>query len=213
MKLLIIIVSHRFDRLWYNNIQQLKKYMRINDIEIDYCGISNQDDFHVYEPIIHFKYKIINTKKQLSKICDFITDYKSQLNYDWYMKTRPDVKLLDTILIDSLSKDAINARDRVYHGPRKIKYGISVNGGGFWKNIGDCHYSDSEHDIILDDQIYIFHNNVVQKNAFEKIPISYNLENEYVHREIFNQRNIQFNVIGINSYFTRFRSISGDINM
>ena len=51
-------------------------------MEVEYCGISYQDEFHNYESIISFKYKIINTKRQLSKICDFITDYKAELYYD-----------------------------------------------------------------------------------------------------------------------------------
>jgi hypothetical protein len=80
MKLLIILSNHIFDKKWRDNIKCLNDYMKTNDIEYDYCGISNQNDFDVYEDIIQFKYKIINTKKQLSKICDFITEYKLQLD-------------------------------------------------------------------------------------------------------------------------------------
>ena len=212
MKLLVIISSHIFDQSCYNNIKILNDYMQLNDMEVDYCGISNQDDFYVFESIITFKYKIINTKKQLSKICDFITDYKSELDYDWYMKIRPDIKLLDNILFDTLSNNAINARARVYNGPLKITYGMSVNGKGCWENIGDCYYADHEYDIILDDQIYIFHKNIVLQNAFDKITlITDDIQHEWTHAHIFNSRKITFNVIGINLLFTKNNNYSGDI--
>ena len=201
-------------------------------MDVDYCGISNQDDFYNYESIIQFKYKIIDTAKQLSKICNFITDYKTELDYDWYMKIRPDIKLLDNINFDTgtgdgtgdgdgkvpiLSKNAINGRARIYNGPSKIKYGMSINGE-------DCFYSDHEHNILIDDQIYIFHNNVVQQNAFNKIDpnMSYenawnktapDLQSEPAHTEIFNNRNISLNIIGINCLMSKYHVFSGHINM
>jgi hypothetical protein len=187
--------------------------MKTTDMEVDYCGISNQNDFDVYENIIQFKYKIINTNYQFSKVCDFITDYKSELHYDWYMKIRPEVKLFDHIPLHMLSENAINARARVYTGPRKIKYGMSINGEGPWKNIGDCLYDETEHNVVLDDVLYIFHKNTIQNNAFEKIPTSTETQNEWLHARIFNERKIQFNVIGIHLCFTRHNSFSGHINM
>jgi hypothetical protein len=213
MRLLVIIISDSFDPQWSTNIKQLNECIKNSEIEIDYCGISSNNDFHVYEPIIHFKYKIVNSKRQLNKICDFITEYRSQLNYDWYMKTRPDIKLLDTIAFYSLSRHALNARARVYNGPRRIKYGMSVNGEGCWKNIGDCHYSDSEHGIVLDDQIYIFHNDVIRKNAFEKILVPFEIEHEWTYAKVFKERKIPFNVIGINACFTKYGVFSGNINI
>jgi len=215
MKLLIILSGNDFDEKWCDNIKCLNDYMKNNGIECDYCGISSNNDFDIYENIIQYKYKIINTKKQFSKICDFITDYKSELDYDWYMKIRPEIKLLDNIDFHMLRDDAINARARFYNGPRKIKYGMAVNGEGIWKNIGDCHYADNEDNIVLDDMIYIFHKNVVIIDAFEKIPISmdYEHQNEWFHTRIFNERKIQLNVIGINLSMTKYDCLSGNINM
>jgi hypothetical protein len=112
-----------------------------------------------------------------------------------------------------LSENAINARARVYTGPRKIKYGMSINGEGPWKNIGDCLYDETEHNVVLDDVLYIFHKNTIQNNAFEKIPTSTETQNEWLHARIFNERKIQFNVIGIHLCFTRHNSFSGHINM
>jgi len=213
MKLLVILCNHYFDETWCENIKCLDDYMKTTDMEVDYCGISNQNDFDVYENIIQFKYKIINTNYQFSKVCDFITDYKSELHYDWYMKIRPEVKLFDHIPLHMLSENAINARARVYTGPRKIKYGMSINGEGPWKNIGDCLYDETEHNVVLDDVLYIFHKNTIQNNAFEKIPTSTETQNEWLHARIFNERKIQFNVIGIHLCFTRHNSFSGHINM
>jgi hypothetical protein len=178
-------------------------------MEIDYCGISNSNDFHVFENIIQFKYKIINTKMQLSKICDFITDYKSLLDYDWFMKFRPGIRLLENINFNILSEDAINARARVYHGPRKIKYGMS-DLYGCLKEIGSM-YDTIEHDIIMDDMLYIFHKNVVQKNAFDKIIVPNYIEYEWTHTSLFNERKIQHNIIGINLVLLPHGIFSGDI--
>ncbi len=183
------------------------------DMEVDYCGISNNDDFHNYESIIPFKYKIVNTKRQFSKICDFITDKKSELDYDWYMKIRPEVKLLEQINFDILSKNAVNARARIYHGPKKIKYGMSVNGEGIWKNIGDCYYSEHEHNISLDDMLFIFHKNILHMNAFEKLEPKLMYENEGFQTNVYNIRKIPLNVIGIYLEFTKNNTFSGDINM
>lgn len=212
MKLLIIISCQIFDIAFYDNIKILNDYIKLLDLEVDYCGISNQDDFHTYESIISFRYKMISTKQQISKMCDFITEYKSELNYDWYMKFRPDIKLLENFNFDMLSENAINARARVYYGPRKIKYGMSVNGEGMWKDIGDCFYDDEEHDIILDDMLFIFHNNMIHMGAFDKIePLS--LEIEYAQTKIFNERKIPLHVIGIYFENVKYNIFSGDINM
>jgi hypothetical protein len=197
-----------------SNIMTLNNYLHENKgLTIDYCGISNKDDFHNYEDIIEFKYKIINTKGQFSKICDFITDTRSQLNYDWYIKFRPEIKILGQINFDVLSDTAINARARIYSGPKNIKYGMSVNGEGCWKNIGCCYYSSSEQEVMLDDMMYIFHNNVVKNGGFNKIVLSEppERETEWIHTHTWLNRNIHLNVIGLNLLFTKYNTYSGDI--
>ena len=206
MRILVIISSHKLNKVHSNNIKILKQYLI--DLDVDYCGISNENDFHNYEDIITFKYKIINTKKQMGKICDFISDY--QLDYDFFMKCRPDVRLLESIDFFNLSKDAIHARARVYYGPIEIKYGMSVNGAGIWRNIGECYYFPEEKYIILDDMVYIFHKNIA-KNAFIKLKETAK-ENEWFHSKIFKERNIKLNVIGINLIFTKNNTYSGHIN-
>jgi len=197
IKILVIICSHEFSIKNRDNIKVLNNFMvNLPNIKVDYCGISNINDFHNYENIIPFKYKVVNKNKQFSKICDFITDNKKELNYDWFIKIRPDVKLIEMFDFNLLSNKAINARARLYRGPKKIKYGMSVNGEGIWKNIGDCFYNNYEKEVILDDILYIFHNNVVKMGAFDKIPKT-ELENEWFHTKIWKNRKIDLNVIHI----------------
>lgn len=219
LKLLVIVCSRDFDSRWCDNIAILSDYMKKLDMQVDYCGISNQDDFINYESIITFKYKIINTKKQFSKICDFITEHRSTLEYDWYMKVRPEVKLLEQINFDRMSETAINARARAYHGPKRIKHGMSINGAGIWREIGDCTYEENEHSIALDDMLFIFHRNIVEMNAFYNDEFGDiegywgDLEIEWMQTKVYTNRNIPLNVIGLFLEFTKNNTFSGDINM
>lgn len=208
MKFLILLCSHEFHPKWVDNIKILHDYLQVLG-EVHYCGISNQDDFHHYEDIISYKYKIINPKRQFSKVCDFISTYKSELEYDWYIKIRPDMKLLQQIPMDSLLENAINARARVYHGPRKINYGMSVNGEGGWINAGDRHYSETEHDIILDDMFFMFHHTIVGLNAFNFIE-PFRDKGEWEQTHTFLERNIPLNVIGIHLENTKYNVFSGN---
>jgi hypothetical protein len=183
----------------------------MKEYTVDYCGISNTNDFHNYESIIPFKYKIINTKRQLSKVCDFITEHKSELDYDWYVKFRPDMKLLDPINFDMLSTTAVNARARQYIGPKKIKHGYSFNDFITISNYGG--YDRIEKYVILDDMIYIFHNNVIKLGGFESFPYRGIQEAETFQTHLWMSRNIDINVVGINALNTKYNYISGDINM
>lgn len=238
MKILVIISSHEMLTNYLSNIQILNDYLidySKNDI-VDYCGISNKDDFSNYESIISFKYKSINTKYQFGKICDFITENKDELDYDWYIKFRPEIKLLEPINFASLNEMAINSRARKYIGPKKIKFGMSINGKGGWGHLGDCHYDDIEKLVIPDDSIFIFHNNLVKKGAFDSFNddefynMKNNLKNEIVKNEcigyerwiyggenewfgliFYSHRNIHLNVIGINMIFEKCNAYSGDL--
>jgi hypothetical protein len=150
MKILVIICSQEMNINNSENIEILNNYLiNIENSTIDYCGISSNNDFNNYENIISFKYKIINTKRQLSKICDFITENKNNLDYDWYIKIRPDLKLLENINFSMLSDTAINARARFYRGPKQIEYGMSINGEGGFKDVGDCYFDTIEKEIIF----------------------------------------------------------------
>jgi len=224
MKILIIISSHELNVEYLPNIKILNDYFK--NYQTDYCGISNNDDFHNYEDIILFKYKKINSEKQLSKICNFINENINELNYDWYIKFRPEIKLLQKIDFNLLSDSAINARARFYIGPKKIKYGMSINGEGHWENINECYYDNCEKDIILDDAIYIFHNNVIKNNGFTNFNSEndmgwinnyepdYTRQNEWFHSNCWKSRNIPLNIIGINLCFLKYsKAFSGNLNI
>ena len=168
-------------------------------------------------------------------MCDFIRTYKNILDYDWYIKIRPEVKLLEPINFNILSDMAINARARVYRGPKKIVYGMSINGDDEWKNVGDCYYDDIQKEIVLDDILYIFHNNMIKNNAFESINYSSienewfqtniiqnkafnrdkydNVENEWYHTTCWVYNKIKLNVIGINLELVHYKRSSGHINI
>lgn len=236
MKILVIICGHEMSREHIPNIQILHQYMSQDNTQVEYCGISNSNDFINYEHIISFRYKIINESRQFMKVCDFITNYKSELSYDWYIKIRPDVRLLEPLVFTSLSDISVNARARVYCGPKRIKYGMSINGEGIWKNVGCCSYNDIETNLILDDHIYVFHHNVIKMGGFdhfthsgpehEKLhrfawdcrirsdPFIYNsLEDEWLHTAAWKSRNIALNIIGLHLELTKYHSFSGDLNM
>lgn len=211
MKVLVILCSHEMNRENSSNVKILNDTLLNSQIEVDYCGISNTDDFANYEDLISFKYKIIDTSLQLTKMFHFISQYKNELSYDWYIKIRPDIKLLEPIRFDTLCKNAINARARMYIGPKQIQYGMSINGEGAWKNIGDYFFNEEEKDFHLDDMLYIFDTSVIQNGAFDFMKIHFYLENEGIHTKAWRSRNIQLNVIGINVEFTKNNTFSGDI--
>ncbi len=114
MRILVIISSNEFLQCkeLRENIIILRNYMKDLPYRVDYAGISSKDDFENYEDIIEFKFKMINPKKQLSKMCDFIKENRGQLNYDWYIKIRPEIMLMEQIPFDTLMSNSINARAR-----------------------------------------------------------------------------------------------------
>jgi hypothetical protein len=192
------------------NIIRLDFLLRSEGHEVDYAGISSVDDFANYEDIIKFKYKEIDTKYQLTKVCNFIQKYS--LDYDWFIRFRTEMYLLNPIDFKNLCVMSINARARKYIGPKSIKYGMSIDlPSGF---------SESETFVEVDDQIYIFHKNVIDKGGFSGIELYDNkitIENETVHTEFWNLRGISFNIVPINALFMRDTSWigyqSGNINI
>ena len=215
MKILIILVGNTLDIQYIPNIKILETYIQSfpKSYEVEIACISSQDDFKNYEDILSFKYKIINPKYQLDKICDFLSSYPDK--HDWYIKIRPDVKLLDGISLDKLSEDSIHARAREYIGPRSIQYGCSVGGIGSWSHVKATSFSPVLTKIVLDDQVYIFHRNIVDRGAFAKLNYTHvDRQNETLHSKLWKSRGIRLNVIGVNMVFTRDGSMnySGDVN-
>ena len=210
MKLLVILATNKMAINLKRNIIRLDFLLRSEGHEVDYAGISSIDDFANYEDIIKFKYKEIDTKYQLTKVCNFIQKYS--LDYDWFIRFRTEMYLLNPIDFKNLCVMSINSRARKYIGPKSIKYGMSIDlPSGF---------SETETFVEVDDQIYIFHKNVIDKGGFSGIELYDNkipIENETVHTEFWNLRGISFNIIPINALFMRDTSWigyqSGNINI
>jgi len=218
MKILIIITGNwGLDISLKPNIEILKNYMLENTNNIvEYAGLSYTDDFHNYEDIIKFKYKEISNEKILTRLCYFINKYKDTFDYDWYIRFRPEVRLFESINFDTLCINSINARARLYNGPKKIKYGLAVNGNGRWSHVIASFYKDKEEDIVLDDIIIIFHNTLIKDCAFD-FPNLYSdtSEHEWLHNTYYNYKKIKKNIIGINMMYINRENMfgySGNIN-
>jgi hypothetical protein len=202
------------DEVYIKNIITLKEFMKNDNNSIDYAGISSYDDFQKYESIIPFKYKVVDNNLQLTKVCNFINNNKETLDYDWYIKYRPELKLLHKINFQELCSNSINCRAWSYKGPKKILFGTST----------DYTYSsisEEEGEIVVDDQLYIFNNNIIEMDSFNKdkfidtIKYRDNLktENESTHTLFWKSKNVKINIISLDMIFTRTNYRSGHINI
>jgi hypothetical protein len=212
MKVLVILIGNEMLIEHITNIKILNDYMIKSNIQVEYCGISSSNDFYKFDNTIFFKYKMINDALQFTKICDFITENENTLNYDWYIKFRPDIKLLEQIDFSTLKKNSVNARARMYNGPAIIKWGMSVGGEGIWNQIRDCTYNKDEFFVLLDDMVYIFDNEVIKNDAFKPVH-SLLIQTETEFNNILKSRNIKLNVIGIDCVNTKYQCRSGHLNV
>lgn len=167
LKVLFIILADDLDSYFTPNIVILKKY--IDDLSkkytVDVSCVLSHDNFQVYQPILPFKYTMINPKSQFDKLCDFISLCDEK--YDWYVKIRPEIELLDQLNFENYCKQSINVRARRYIGPQKLLYATSVGGEGGFKYCGSENGFDTVvKKIIADDQIFIFHRNVIDTGGF-----------------------------------------------
>jgi len=210
--ILILLSNNTLDSEFTESMKELSKYIAhlSTKYTVDVAGISGDNNFNNYAGIIDFKYKYVNPKHQLSKLCDFITEHKANLNYDWFIKFRPGVQILDynTINFDSLPKDAINARARNYRGAKKDKKACSVGSEkGIHAHLKNCIHNGSVSNdnqnkiVVLDDILYIFHKNVIDKGGFSPIDGAPK-ENEWFHADIWRGRNIKLNVISLDIKFS-----------
>jgi hypothetical protein len=216
MKVLVLIVSNQMDIRYLENINILNNFMNKDNNIVDYAGISSYDDFKNYEEFISFKYKVVDDNLQLTKVCNFIKTNKEILKYDWYIKYRPELKLLHKVDFEHLCEKSINCRVFSYEGPKKILFGSS------WEDhINISVFSKTEKKIIVDDQLYIFHNTLIDNNIFNKDNFIDNTvyegnektENEITHTLFWIDRNIKINIISLDMIFTKSGRRSGHINI
>lgn len=219
-RLLVMIVGDSMTRQYIPHIHTIKSFMDTisSTFTVEYACISSNNDFDLYDSILSFKHKVINNKRQLEKVCDFLSTCPEK--YDWYIKIRPEVLLLELPDILSLPTDSIHARVRGYIGPKKVYFGSSVGGTGGWSRFNkDTIHSENETHVWLDDHIYIFNHHVVDMGAFailtpdinKFLPWNYDTrQDESIHNSVWNHRNIKKSVIRIHLIFRKI-DINGNI--
>ena len=180
-KILLIILSNTMNVEYKENIKCIKEKIINNFDNIDVCLVSSYDDYHNYDDIIDIKYKLKCKDRQFIKMVEvFKFLNNNNTSYDWYIKVRPDLLVLDNIdksFLSSCDENSLNARIRFYIGPElNIKYGASHITNDAWCK--SWIYNHSLLTIAPDDQIYIFHNNIANK-CFEPIIYS-NISNEVI---------------------------------
>jgi len=224
-KILFMLTGAMMDTRYVVNIHILNDYIKKLSTRyiVDVACISGKDDFEVFEDILPFKYKVINTRKQLDKICDFVSSCTE--SYDWYVKIRAEVKLLEQLDFDSFCPNSINARARVYNGPLQIKHGAAVGGDGYLDYVHAFHYSPELKEIILDEMLFIFHRNLVEKGKFAPITdeerdtkewyIGSPGQHEWFHTGVWKHRQIPFNLTSLYVDFTHSgrHCISANLNL
>ena len=231
MKILVLITTRENLIEFKSNINILKQYMNDlgEDYIVDYAGISCIDDFSNYEDILFFKYKVIDKSQQLSKIYNFISKNKEELDYDWYIKFRPEIKLLENINFNNLCDRSINARVRFYTGPIRLKNATCFGGvectqcimrkkkNKKYIKIGE--YNEKETKIMLDDIIYIFNKNIIEMGCFIDKPNNKKRQCEAYHDIYWRQHNMNLNIMSLNAIciFEEKRGgiqwASGDLNL
>ena len=181
MRILLIISSHEMSSEFKKYIKIIKKKLINNfikeEVEIDICLINSnkEDELNNYDDILkNIKYKF-NSKnsKQYEKIVDVINNINVNL-YDWFIKIRPDLELLEDINLDKIKicdKNKINSRVRWYIGDHtNVKNGTSlkIDEDCCWTN--SYIYDNNINYIVPDDMIYFFHK-AIAKKAFNILNI------------------------------------------
>lgn len=240
-KILIIIVSrdinntHRHALLTIKN--NLIDSLKNDDNIVDLCSVLSETNYDMsYKSILgNFKYEFICTDPQLRKVCYIFEKIKYD-DYDWYIKVRPEIYLLEKITnknFEFFSKEKINSRCRCYEGEKiNLSNGLSIPYSSKWIN-----YNSKFTIINPDDQMYFFHKNIAglafaplsldsYLDYVENLKIQINKpfwmeswmlsdnyfinnkdnEREGHHKFIWNNRNIFINPISLNLQMTSLRS-------
>jgi hypothetical protein len=217
MKLLVIYVSGSLhDGLDANFEETKRNLLKISGLtQLDFACVSSKDDFDNYKKYFDFKYTLVCPDLQLEKLCKFFDKFKHEFEYDWYIKIRPEVVLLEPIRFEKLKAGAVNARSRIYIGPENIPNGSVGGGDGLWSSIDLNAYAPDLKLLILDDQFFIFDKIVVDAGGFKLLEENESivwenstiflkdLQNETTHTELWKNRGIGINLIGIYSAFRR----------
>ena len=205
MKVLVIFITYEIQNSMIRHIRHSKSYFesqkKKNGWEsLDFALVYTKDSpfLNKVRKTLSLKYLLKSNQRQLGKICEFIT--KDKLNYDWFIKTRPDIEHLQDIEFEELSNTCINSRVRTYVGPESVRYGHSVGGKGFFKKYRHkARYSEKLESLLPDDQFYIFSKNIVDRGIFKRLKSNTSgvKQDEKFHRSIWEKRGASFKIIGI----------------
>lgn len=204
IRLLILLSSHEFDKKYEQHARSSIETIKEDSAwsTVDVCAIGSTDDFLQYK--IDFKYTFKSNLRQLSKITEFFAAHPEVVScYDWFLKLRPDIELHQCIDVTDLRKDTIYARAREYHGPRHILYGASFSRSkypGYFAS--SFRYAPKEQRLVLDDQLYLFHADVV-KHAFAPVADQGQRQDEWFHDAQWRKRKVPMDVIGLHITFLR----------
>lgn len=165
-RILLIISSNTMNIEYQENIKCIKEKIVNNFNNIDICLISSYEDYNNYDNIINVKYKIKCEGRQFTKMVELFKFLNiKKTNYDWYIKIRPDLLVLDNIndkILNICNKNCLNSRLRFYIGPDlNIKHGASHTTNDAWSK--SWIYNSTILTVVPDDQIYIFHKNIAEK--------------------------------------------------
>lgn len=225
MKLLVILVTYEIESKMIKHINHCKNYFDSLKTKnawesLDFALVYTKDTpfLKQVKKTLDLKYLMKSNQRQMGKICEFITLNRMKLNYDWFIKTRPDIEHLQDFTLDELSPDCINSRARTYKGPQSIKYGHSVGGKGIFEaHKHKASYSENLISLLPDDQFYIFSKTIVEDEIFNELKSKTKdlKQDEKFHRKIWEQRGAKFKIIGIKLrlYKKNLYAESGHINM
>ena len=108
MKVLVIFITYEIQNSMIRHIRHSKSYFesqkKKNGWEsLDFALVYTKDSpfLNKVRKTLSLKYLLKSNQRQLGKICEFIT--KDKLNYDWFIKTRPDIEHLQDIEFEELS--------------------------------------------------------------------------------------------------------------
>ena len=203
--ILVIIVNDKYNTLFDTNLGTWATRLFPGN-NIDYAVVLSEYDEAKYDQIenalggIKIKYRVANAERQMHKLWRFVSGLGE--NYDWYVKIRPEIQLLDTLRLYSCVAGHLNGRARVYRGPKHVEYGMSVKGEGCWHFI-QYDYSEcpTEQEVVMDDQMFIFDGTVVESGVFNDMDIHHTDFPEREMTRLLNKHGVKLNVVGLNVKF------------
>lgn len=159
----------------------------------------------------------ISVHSPYSRLCQMIEYLNVAKDYDYYIITRPCMKLKSKFDLDAYTGfDGIQSRVREYWGPESIKNGASL-GGDLRNSIKFKTFKrkKTREWFIMDDQFFIFPHSVRKQLKYEdwKHVSSDQYCNEWKLTEYIQRYNINFKILSIDIDFIRGKKIGKSSNV